>query len=214
MALTALAGLATFLMPVAHASAVSVTTPPSLPAPLLPLPIGPLPLPIGGSVSGGTGGDPIDVTVTGPGSTGIEATLPGVPSVPALPAGPTGSVPAPISSGDPVVTPAPTPATPGGTDDPAVAAPGGGAVALRPSATPVPATHSSAQGARPFLPLSSTRPANVSAAIDAQPADSLLQGVQAFASRVALWAALAAIVFVLQMLVGSAARQRRSARVS
>jgi hypothetical protein len=57
-------------------------------------------------------------------------------------------------------------------------------------------------------------PANLSAAIDAQPADSLLQRVPAIASRIALWAALAAILFVLQMLVGSAVRQRRSARVS
>jgi hypothetical protein len=56
----------------------------------------------------------------------------------------------------------------------------------------------------------------VSAAIDAQPADSWLQDVPAVASRVALWAALAAILFALQMLVASGMRQRRSrtARVS
>jgi hypothetical protein len=54
----------------------------------------------------------------------------------------------------------------------------------------------------------------VSAAIDARPADSLLQRVPAFASRLALWAALAAIVLVLQMLVGSAVRRSRSAPVS
>jgi hypothetical protein len=165
-------------------------------------------LPIGGSVSGGTGGEPIDVTVTGPGSTGIEATLPGVPSVPALPVGPTGSVPAPIASGDPVVTPAP--ATPGFTDEPAVAAPGDRAVARRPSAPPLPATRASAEGARPPAPAAEALPANLSAAIDAQPADSLLQRVPAIATRIALWAALAAIVFALQMLVASAVRHRRN----
>jgi hypothetical protein len=56
----------------------------------------------------------------------------------------------------------------------------------------------------------------VSAAIHGQPADSILQRVPAIASRIALWAALAGIVFVLQMLVGSAVRQRRNrtARIS
>jgi hypothetical protein len=205
MGLTALAGLLTLLTPAAPATALSVTTPPSLSAPLVPLPLDPLPLPIGGSVSGGTGGEPIDATVTGPGSTGIEATIPGVPSAPALPAAPTGSVvPAPIASG--VVTTSPAPATPGSTGVPAVAAPD---VAPRRSAPPLADTRSAAKGARSPAPPTEAIPVNVSAAIDAQPADSLLQRVPAFASRMALWAALAAIVFVLQMLVGSAVRQRR-----
>jgi hypothetical protein len=210
MALTALAGLAALMTPVAPASALSVTTPTSAPVPVLPLP-----LPIAGSVSGGTGGDPIDVTVTGPGSTGIEATLPGLPSAPA---GPTGSVPlpAPIASATPVVTPAPAPATPGGTADSAVSAPDDRAVARRPSASPLPAARSAAEGARPPAPPTEALPANVSAAIHGQPADSILQRVPAIASRIALWAALAGIVVVLQMLVGSAVRQRRNrtARIS
>jgi hypothetical protein len=215
MALTALAGLATFLTPVAPASALSVTTPSTLPALLPPIALPPIQLPVGGTVSGGTGGAPIDITVTVPGSTGIEATLPGLPKLPAPSVAPPDSVPVTFPSGDPVVNPTPASPSPSlrGVSDPAVLVPGDHAVTLQPSA-PVPAADSTSSAAPSFLPLSSARPANVSAAIDAQPADSLLQGVQAFASRVALWAALAAIVFVLQMLVGSAARQRRSARVS
>jgi len=51
--------------------------------------------------------------------------------------------------------------------------------------------------------------ANVGASINAQPADSLLQRIPTIASRVALWLALAGVVFVLQMLIGSAVRQHR-----
>jgi hypothetical protein len=211
-----LAALAALATPAAPASALTVTIPPSLPAPLPPIQ-----LPLGGSVSGGTGGAPIDVTVTGPGSTGIEATLPGVPNVPALPVGPTGSVLVPITNGDPVVgpapasSPAPSPAfsSPRSGSDPAVTVPGDRAVIAQ---TPIsrPAADSASAAPQSPAPPSSARAADVSAAIDARPADSLLQRVPAFASRLALWAALAAIVLVLQMLVGSAVRRSRSAQVS
>jgi len=49
----------------------------------------------------------------------------------------------------------------------------------------------------------------VGASINAQPADSLLQRIPTIATRIALWLALAGVVFVLQMLIGSALRQHR-----
>ena len=75
----------------APASALTVAVP------TLPAPLPTLPLPTGASVSGGTGGAPIDVSVTGPGSTAIDLQLAGIP---ALPTGPTGPVTAPVRAFD------------------------------------------------------------------------------------------------------------------
>jgi hypothetical protein len=188
----------------APASALTVTVP------ALPAPLPTLPPPTGASVSGGTGGAPIDVSVTGPGSTAIDLELPGIP---VLPSGPTGPVTAPVAPSTPVLDPAsPAPATSsrGGNSNPAVAAPDNShSVAL-------PTPRVSGGAAQPVGPESSVPSAKVGASIDARPADSILSRLPSIASRLALWAALAAVVFVLQMLVGSAVRQyrRESAPVS
>jgi hypothetical protein len=183
----------------APASALTVTVP-TLP-PLAPLPT--LPLPTGASVSGGTGGEPIDVSVTGPGSTGVDLQLPGVPALP------TGSVTAPVGSPTaPVITPAPAWLAPaassgGGDSNPAVAVPDDQ------TARATPASPLAAGAAQPAGPEAGAPHSNVDASINARPADSILSRIPSIASRLALWAALAAVVFVLQMLVGSAVRQHR-----
>jgi hypothetical protein len=189
----------------APASALTVTIP------TVPAPLPPIQLPLGASdvsasVSGGTGGAPIDVSVKGPASTGIEVQLPGVPSAPALPIGPTAPTAEPIASPS---TPTPTlsspqPASPSrlGGSGSSAAVPGEGAVT-------VPASPFAAGPARPIAAPEPARPASVSAAIDARPADSVLHRVQAIASRLALWALLAAVLFVLELLVRSAVRRRR-----
>jgi hypothetical protein len=51
--------------------------------------------------------------------------------------------------------------------------------------------------------------AHVSAAVTARAADDLLSKLSTISARVLLWAALAAIAFVLQMLVSSALAQRQ-----
>lgn len=187
--LTAASTVVVLLTLPAPASALTVTLP-TVPAP----------------VSGGAGGATIDVTVKGPASTGIEVQLLGVPSTPALPIGPAAPVTEPIAT-PPVRMPtlsSPQPASSphlGGRDS-SVAAPGNYAAAV--SASPF-----AAGPARPVASPEPTRQARVSAAINARPADSLLHRVQTIASRLALWALLAAVVFVLEMLVGSAVRVRR-----
>lgn len=205
------AGLSTLAAP---ASALSVTIPPAL---LAPLP--PIQLPVGDSVSAGTGGASTDVSVTVPDGAGIDVHLPGIPTVPALPIGPTGPVsgPNPIPSPPPVLAPGPTPLTPAPPawpaprvgSDPRVAVPGSKAATRAPAAPPASPATETAPRAHPGAAASAPRRANVSATIDARPADSLLHRVPMIASRVALWAALAAIVLVLQLLVGGAVRQRR-----
>jgi hypothetical protein len=181
----------------APASALTVTVP------TLPAPLPTLPLPTGASLSGGTGGAPIDVSVTGPGSTAIDLQLPGIP---ALPTGPTSPVTAPVAPSTPVLdpaSPAPAATSRSGDSNPAVAAPDNRhSVAL-------PGSHAGAGAAQPVGPESSVPGAKVGASIDARPADSILSRVPSIATRVALWVALAAVVFVLQMLVGSAVRQHR-----
>jgi hypothetical protein len=191
----------------APASALTVTIP-TLPAPL------PLPLPTGASVSGGTGGAPVDVTVNGPDSTGTHVQLPGLPSPPALPIGPTGPVTAPVGkpTPPPVLTPSPvvvaSPAHDGDSNAP-VSNPDGGAT------VEAPVSPFDAGAARTVAPAESPRP-NVGAVINARPADSLLHRVSTIGSRLVLWGALLAVVFVLHMLVGSAVRhqRRKSVRVS
>jgi hypothetical protein len=189
--LVAVAAGITLLTLAAPASALTVIVP------TLPAPVPTLPLPTGASVSGGTGGDPIDASVTGPGSS-IDVQLPGVP---ALPIGPTGPVTAPVES--PVRAPAPAsaPAASSRDADSSVAVPGGQ------TAVALPASPFTAGAAQPAGPEAAS--ANVGASIDTRPADSLLSRVPSLANRLALWAALAAVVFVLQMLVGSAVRQHR-----
>jgi len=194
----------------APASALTVT------APTQPAPLPTLPFPTGASVSGGTGGAPSDVSVTGPDS-GIDVQLPGIP---ALPIGPTGPVTTPGGSTlpAPVLTPFPAPASlapgaspsPGGDSNTPVAGP------VDQGAVEMPAASIGAGAAPPANPAEATAHGDVGASITAQPADSLLARVPGIASRVALWAALAAVVFVLHMLVGSAVRQhrRKSVRVS
>lgn len=173
------------------ASALTVTTP-TLPAPL------PVQLPVGGSVSTGTGGDPLGVAVTLPDGSGVDVEVPGVPTTLAPPV----TTPTPESGGaQPPVSPSPR----GGTD-PTVSVPDGKSVANSPP--------ESASGAQPAAgaaaPAGSSRHASVNASIDARPAsDSLLHRIPMSATRVALLAALAAIVFVLQMLVASAVREHR-----
>jgi hypothetical protein len=189
----------------APASALTVTAP-TAPAPLpIELPLGASA--VGGSVSGGAGGAPIDVTVKGPASTGVEVQLPGIPSAPALPIGPTAPTGQPIASRPvgPSTQSSSQPASlsrPGGSDS-SVAVPGDLAAALPPS--PFAAGPAAAVAAPEPL-----RSARVSAVIDARPADSLLHRVQGIASRLALWALLAAVVFVLEWQVGSAVRRRRT----
>lgn len=181
----------------APASALTVTVP------TLPAPLPTLPLPTGASVSGGTGGAPIDASVTGPGSTAIDLQLPGFP---ALPAGPTGPVTAPVAPTAPVLdpaSPAPAATSRGGDSIPAVTAPDNS------HSVAMPASPVSAGAAQPVGPESSAPGAKVGASIDARPADSILSRVPSIAIRVALWASLAAVVSVLQMLVGSAMRQHR-----
>ena len=194
----------------APASALTVTIP------TLPAPLPTLPLPTSASVSGGTGGAPIGVSVNGPGSTGIDVQLPGLPTPPALPIGPTGPVTAPIASSPPTPAPAPPPASPAsgtapapsGGSNPSVAIPGD-------RAAPSAASPLTAGAAEPIAP-AGPQGANVGASINARPADSLLQRIPTIATRVALWVALAGVVFVLQMLIGSALRQhrRKSVRIS
>src|SRR5207245_1076294 len=142
----------------------------------------------------------IDVTVKGPASTGLEVQLPGIPSAPALPIGPPAPTAEPIAS--PPVRPSTqsssqpaSPSRPRGSDS-SVAVPG------EPSALPA---SPFAAGPSAFVAAPEpARSARVSAVINARPADSLLHRVQGIASRLALWALLAAVVFVLEMQVGSA----------
>jgi hypothetical protein len=193
----------------APASALTVTLP------TVPAPLPPVQLPLGGStlsgsVSGGAGGAPIDITVNGPASTGIEVQLPGIPSAPALPIAPTGPVTEPIAT-----APVPTPTR--SSPQPASPSHPGGAVSSGPVPAPVPAADHAAPPVSPFAagparPLAAPLPApaaRVSAVIDARPADSLLHRVQAIAGRLVLWALLAAVLFVLEMLVASTLRRRR-----
>ncbi len=178
----------------APASALTVAVP------TLPAPLPTLPLPTGASVSDGTGGTPIDVSVNGPGSTTIDVQLPVIPALP------TGPVTAPVAPSTPVLepaSPAPVASSRGGDSNPAVAGPDNS------HAVAVPASPVSAGAAQPAGPESAAPGAKVGASIGARPADSILSRVPSIASRVALWAALAAVVFVLQMLVGSAVRQHR-----
>jgi len=192
------------MTPAAPASALTVTVP-TVPAPL---PIQP-PLgasAVGGSVSGGAGGAPIDVTVKGPASTGLEVELPGIPGAPALPIGPTSPTAEPIAS--PPVRPSTQsssqPASPSrarGADS-SVAVPG------EPSA--LPASPFAAGPAGAVAAPEPAQSARVSAVIDARPADSILHRVQGIASRLALWALLAGVLFVLEMQIGSAVRRRRT----
>jgi hypothetical protein len=201
----------------APAMALTVTTP-SLPAPL------PAALPLAdstlsGSVSGGADGAPIAVTVTGPASTGVEIQVPPLPNLPALPSAPT--LPIAPTVTDPISpsTPAPLPTAPsaparaaspshvGGTDPPA---------AVLNDRPQVPRSRFAAGAARPVAAPAPARPGRVSAAIDTRPADSMLHRIPGIASRMALWALLAAVVFVLKMLVASAAThfRRRPAPLS
>jgi hypothetical protein len=73
-----------------------------------------------------------------------------------------------------------------------------------------------AGAARPIASPEPARPAHVSATINARPADSLLRRASTIASRVALWALLAAVVFALQLQLSSALRRyrRKQARLS
>jgi hypothetical protein len=202
--LAAASTVAVFLSLPAPASALTVTVP------TVPAPLPPIQLPLGGSsfsgsVSGGAGGAQIDLTVKGPASPGIEVQLPGIPSALALPIGPTAPVTEPIAN-PPLRIPTPSspqPASPSrlGVSDSSVAVPHDNAAA--------PSSPFAASPARPVASPVPERHARVSAAINARPADSLLHRVQAIASRLALWALLAAVVFVLEMLVGSAVRRRR-----
>jgi hypothetical protein len=207
-ALCALATVGALATLTAPASALTVTIP-TLPAPLPAQPVG-------GSVSTGTGGDPVGVTVTLPRGSEGEVEAPGLPTLPVDPTGPlTGSLPTTPTS--PVIAPAPAAGTsqapqPSGNDDPSVAIPGGERAAAEPTA-PISGAQPAAGAAAPG---GSRSGLSVNASINAQPAsDSLLHRLPALASRVALWAALAAIVFVLQLLVGSAVREhrRKTARV-
>jgi hypothetical protein len=188
----------------APASALTVTAP-TVPAPLpTQLPLGASA--VGGSVSGGAGGAPIEVTVKGPASTGLEVQLPGIPSAPALPIGPTAPTSEPIAS--PPAPPStklasqPTSSSRPNESDSSVAVPG------EPSA--LPASPFAADPAAAVAAPEPAQSARVSAVINARPADSLLHRVQGIASRLALWALLAAVVFVLEIQVGSAVRRRRT----
>jgi len=188
----------------APASALTVTVP-TVPAPL------PIQLPLGasaggGSVSGGTGGAPIDVTVKGPASTGLEVQLPGFPSAPALPIGPT----APTT--EPIASPPVRPSTQSSSQPALSSRPrgSGSSVAVPDEPSALPASPFAAGPAPAVAAPDPAHSARVSAVIDARPADSLLHRVQGIASRLALLALLAAVVFVLEMQVGSAVRRRRT----
>jgi hypothetical protein len=195
------AGIAAWTL-AAPASALTVTVPTLSPSAPLPA----LPLPTGASVSGGTGGQPIDISLTGPGATGVDLQLPGVP---ALPTGPTGSITAPVESpAAPVITPAPAWSAPtassrGGDSNPAIGVPDDQTGRATPD-SPFAAGAAQPAGSADGAPHS-----HVYGSINARPADSILSPIPSIASRVALWVALAAVVFVLQMLVGSAVSQHR-----
>ena len=197
----------------APASALELTTP------TLPAPLPPVQLPVSASVSGGTGGAPIDVTANAPGSTiGVEipgVEVPGVTQPPTLPGTPippapvpplTGAI-APPAQSDP--HPAPASPYPGVSPAPRV-----GVAPEVPS--PSPSLRFPSAWVRPLpAPTKEAPVAHVSAAVTARAADDLLSKLATISARVLLWAALAAIAFVLQMLMSSAlAQRRRPARVS
>jgi hypothetical protein len=203
-AVATVGALATLTAP---ASALTVTVPTTLPGPLAPI----VELPVGGSVSTGTGGDPIGVTVTVPSGDGIGVTLPGLPSGPALPVGPTGPVTV-ATTPAPVGAPAPAPGSSSPTaspsprsSDPFATVPGNATIVPRLE----PAPQFTVGAAPPDGAFAPAPRANVNATIAAQSTDSFLHRVPAIAGRLALWIALCGVVFVLYLLVGSTVRQHR-----
>lgn len=163
----------------------------------------------------------LTVTVTVPGVAIPTITLPPitVPTV-TIPTDMIPTIATPAVTTPAVTTPTSTPAvttptaataspSPGNRSDPLVGVPGHEAV------TPNASKPSSVAAGRAAAASTATR-ADVNATIATQPADSFLHRVPTIASRLALWIALAATVFVLYLLVGSAVRQhrRKSPRLS
>jgi hypothetical protein len=83
------------------------------------------------------------------------------------------------------------------------------AITSRPAAPVTGAQPAAGAGASPAGPAIPAGGAEVTASINAPPAEAVLSRVPTISTHIALWSALAAIVFVLQMLVASVVRQRR-----
>jgi hypothetical protein len=183
----------------------------------LPAPLSPIQLPVSVAVTSGTGGTPIDVTVTAPGSTTVEVQLPGLATLPTAPALPTEPAVPPIATPIPIPTPATAP-----TLTPPAASPSPGA-GSGPVAGPAPAVRVSSPSSVPHgsvqpMPASKNRvlDASVRAEVTSPVPSTFISTLPALAARVLLWAALVAAALAMQTLVSSALAQyrRRPAGIS